>query len=108
MYVRQDNRRRSFSIPQNYSGNAFIEAPVADVSETMESTISQDPCNDIEAVESHEAAPRTKSKGFLPINIGSEEMIILGLLLLLFQSEKGDDIIPLLLALLFIGGDFKS
>ena len=98
MYARQGGHRdRGISIPQNYSGNAFSEI------------IDSDRCSEREESEAcarntpDAPTPSKPPKSFLPINIGSEELIIIGIILLLFQSEEGNDLIPLLLAILFLG-----
>lgn len=102
MYARQDNRKRHVTVPQNYSGNAFAEA----AEEYTDDTAAELP-SAVDEPEVEESPTVSAGKSFLPINIGNEELIILGILLLLFQSEKGDDMIPLLLALLFLGANDK-
>lgn len=103
MYSRQNDRReRTFSVPQNYSGNAFNDISEhrsvdgGDVSSEIDESKPE-----VNADTIAEASPT--SKNFLPISISSEELIIIGLALLLFQSNKDDGIIPLLLAILFLG-----
>ena len=103
MYARPTNRRdRGISIPKNYSGNAFSE--IGDEPQEYESEESVSENNSLETV-SVEANPNgTRTiKNLLPINIGSEELIIIGIALLIFQSGGGDGIIPILLAVLFLG-----
>ena len=102
MYVRQDNRKRHVTVPHNYSGNAFAEA----AEDYLDDTTPALPSATDEA-EIGESTTVSAKKSFLPISIGNEELIILGILILLFQSEKGDDMIPLLLALLFLGANDK-
>lgn len=103
MYSRQNGRRdREISIPQNYSGNAF-----SDIRDGIsEAGFDGDPSDISDADHSTEASLPNREqprKGFLPINIGSEELIIIGIALLLFQSDDGDGIVPLLLAILLLG-----
>ena len=90
MYIRQNDRRRSISIPHNYSGNAF-----SDDSEQVEEVPI--------ARHESESSKNEERRSFLPISIGHDELILIGILLLLFQGEVSDGIIPLLLAILFLG-----
>ena len=91
MYIRPDGRRR-VSVPQNYSGSLFSEDPPLE--SEAEETISEEP-TDTEAlpVSNHK---KDLFSGFFE----SEELIILGLILLLSQDGFGDDIIPILLIIL--------
>lgn len=102
MYSRQSiHKERGISIPQNYSGNAFSE-----IRESQYSTDDEYAENDgsAEIPESNEAETAGRvPKSLLPINISSEELILIGLALLLFQSDIDDGIVPLLLAILFLG-----
>lgn len=96
MYSRQ--KERTFTVPQNYSGNAFSEAREPErheieVADAHTSSVQEAPAE----------ATAAESKRFLPINIGTDELILIGIALLLFQSESNDGIIPLLLAILFLG-----
>ena len=107
MYVRQANRyNRGITIPQNYSGSAF-DSPLL----TEEEAEPQEEVTESEAQSETDAAnldhgdkPSQSAKSFLPINIGSEELILIGVMLLISQSDSGDGIIPILLAILFLGG----
>lgn len=104
MYVRPESRRRrEISIPENYSGNAFneiIEEPVPEVLTNQEE--QQEPESTPAAQDTEECVQAHAPKSFLPFNIGSEELIVLGIILLLFRDGDSDDIIPLLLAILFL------
>ena len=102
MYARQDpHRGRSISIPHNYSGNAFSDqdngdAPLIDLSiHEQEKPI---PISDERNLSNE------KQKSFLPINIGTEELLLIGMIILLFQSGAEDSLTPLLLILLLFGG----
>jgi hypothetical protein len=92
LYVRPEGRR-SISIPDNYGGNAFgsteqIEIPEPTVTEEAEETSGE--CSE--------------KKSSLPFGIGSEELLLLGIILILSQSDEGGDILPFLLMLLFFKG----
>ena len=103
MYSRQSgHRERGISIPQNYSGNAFSE--ISNDNSDFEASAIDPPTENISEDAAADAVHSSKEqKNFLPINIGSEELIIIGIVLLLFQSEEGSGMIPLLLAILFLG-----
>lgn len=88
MYVRPE-ARRNISIPDNYGGSAF------DTRETPE-------INEPEAEERISEGDEKKSG--LPFGIGSEELLLLGIILILSQSDEGGDILPFLLMLLFFKG----
>ena len=123
MYVRQtfDGRiPRSVKVPQNYSGNAFraqeravmegaLEEEQIDRSEPQpESTDAQDRTDAV----GERARPSSCSPGFrLDVGrlfgrdrggFGVEELLILGLILLVAGGEKSDEAVFLLLLLLFI------
>ena len=103
MYSRPTgNSDRGISIPQNYSGNAF--GGTHDIIPTVENEIQEESG---EKASAPTCACREKEsilpKNLFPINMGSEELIILGIALLVFQSNKNDGILPLLLAILFLG-----
>ena len=95
MYSRQ--KERTFTVPQNYSGNAFSDTRESEREEHELAVVDQSSVE--RTAESHSVEP----KKFLPINIGSEELILIGIAILLFQSDKNDGIIPLLLAILLLG-----
>ena len=88
MYIRPSGR---VSVPRNYSGNLFSESPPDETTEVMtEEQIEED------------ATPVIAQKKDIFSNLlGNEDLIILGLILLLSQDGFGDDIIPILLIILF-------
>lgn len=88
MYVRPEGRK-SILIPDNYGGSAFNSREEMDIP--------------VEQPEPPERECEEKSPS-LPFGIGSEELLLLGLLLLLSQSDEGGDLIPFLLILLFFKG----
>lgn len=103
MYIRSSNGRdRGISIPENYSGNAFSEVSNAPEPTESEKTVLEVDITDDTAVKEKQNDQGLLKK-LLPINIGSEELIIIGIALLIFQSGDEDGIIPLLLAVLFLG-----
>ncbi len=89
--TKSDTRKR-ITIPNNYSGNAFGER------ERLE------PITPPEAEETLPLECKDEEKGefSLPFGIGTEELLLLGVLLVLSQSEEGGDILPFLLILLFL------
>ena len=92
MYVRADGRKnipRDIDIPKNYSGNAFSEKEEAVELEEAEPVVEQ-----VEPV-AH------CKKDFLSGFMENEELMLLGLILLLSLDGFGDDIIPILLIILF-------
>ncbi len=130
MYSRYPNYRFSggVRVPDNYSGNAFKPADesqgeneeavaevISSVSETNEGSDTRESLSDMS--ESAESAPVLKSVAGKPrfpsfrFNLGRifsggfgfEELLIIGLILLIAQSGTDDDIILLLALLLFIG-----
>ena len=101
MYVRSDGRQRlskDISIPQNYSGNAFIPKD-APRSEPEEATVRPE-IPEAEAVEVSGHITDEK-KGFLSGLAGNDDLLLLGLILLLSQDGFGDDILPIILIMLF-------
>lgn len=97
MYIRSDGRRH-VSVPQNYSGSLFSDPPhEAEIDKEIEAGTEE-----IEASASPEPIPVSlPKKDFLSNILDNEELIILGLILLLSQDGFGDDIIPILLIILF-------
>lgn len=103
MYVRSDGGRKlpnDIFIPKNYSGNAFTkkEPPAEEM---------------IESDTSVTEAPKTESKdvfnpvceerrGILSGIAGNEDFLLLGLILLLSQDGFDDDILPIILLILFL------
>ena len=122
MYSRYPNYRfGGIKIPENYSGNAFSEPPLA-VSEETEEMENIEKTEDIESVENavpvsdeRVSASLTRQKRHLPFgfnfNIGRlfsggfgfEEILLITLILLVSQNDTGDDLILLLAILLFVG-----
>ena len=107
MYARQMNRyNRGITVPQNYSGSAFKSPLLIDEKEPQEEISEAEPTGGaVTETPEHESEPLQAHKNFLPINIGSEELILIGVMLLLFQGDSNDGIIPILLAILFLGGE---
>ena len=93
MYIRP-NQKRQHTVPENYGGTAFAERddpfipPPSDAAECCE--------GDGDIIERRSALP-IKSSLF---NLDGEDLLLLGLIFLLAQSDMGNDIIPLLLILL--------
>ena len=127
--VNYDGYARDFVLPENYAGNAFRESTIEDVGNRREGVLREledakeridEP---IEASNENEvqeclAKPQEKSEckrlprphpfsfkvgGLFGGGIGVEELLIIGLILLIAQSENNEDIIVLLALLLFIG-----
>ena len=129
MYARQGPQGRfprNLHVPQNYSGNAFrkdeavIDAP-SDDEPIEELPLQEQPSISAEA--SPESSPSADSatavgrlfpspgfkldlgrffKGRKGLGIGFEEILIIGLIFLVAQGDSADDLIFLLLLLLFI------
>ena len=128
MYSRYPNYRFSgaMRVPENYSGNVFKPSESVDVSEESDTESTFDeveakgaeeaslPAMSTEA-ENLERETKPASKGFkLPAfnfdirslfsgKFGIEELLIIGLILLISKNDTDDDIILLLALLLFIG-----
>ena len=83
MYVRPDSKHK-ISLPQNYSGNLFSEEPV-------------------QPAEPEEVAPVVayQKKDIFSGIFDNEELLLVGLLILLSFDGFGDDLIPILLIILF-------
>ena len=120
-------REEAFRIPDNYSGNAFTgdstvpmppiepaislpqeaEAPIKEEREpstaVIPASIRENECT--HGRSSHLSAllpPKLSStRGGLLGDIGVEELLIIGILVLLSQSDADDDILLLLMLLLF-------
>ena len=122
MYSRQQSR--DFRVPHNYSGNIFrdrppIPTPVEDrtrrtprvpPSDTEEQTeINQTALDESisEAFENEIEQAEEKKEKKVPIlspfgELGTEEILLIALALIIFQSGKEPDLALILLALLFI------
>ena len=104
MYVRSDGGKRipkDISIPQNYSGNAFTEKePPAE--EAIETDISVTEDTAPEADEEVFKPIHEERKGILSGIAGNEDFLLLGLILLLSQDGFDDDILPIILLILFL------
>ena len=126
MYARQSPLPRPLRLPRNYSGNAFSaeEIPTTGTAPTQEenppmpeSTPSEVPTAEAPPEEAAtRASPAAKlfpTPGFKldlgrffgkerGLGIGFEELLIIGMILLISGNDKGDDLLLLLLLLLFI------
>ena len=113
MYVKpgaRQSNRRSISVPQNYSGNAFSslppkvteEPPSAEEVNEEENAMIETDDQKIDEAESVAVSHTESSKGILSGLIGNDELIILGIILLLSQDDSADDILPILLLILFL------
>ena len=119
MYNSRPRVRRFTSeieVPENYSGNAFREEQIDEKLPNEETETSAD--RKVVAEESVPAlAPSVQEKSradkkapfrfdigrFFGGSIGFEELLILGLILLVAQNEGNEDILLLLVLLLFVG-----
>ena len=105
MYVRSDGQRRlpkDISIPQNYSGNAFIskDPPMENYNKPETEVISAEKAEpETEAVCK---MPGEEKRGLLSGLVGNEDFLLLGLILLLSQDGFDDDILPIILLILFL------
>ncbi len=106
------------SVPENYSGNAFRDEPAEkeEKNESVDNEIADVPKKVEEksdeelAVMSAPQKKRGRGASFgLDISrlfkggIGFEELLILGLILLVSQDDGNDDVVLLLALLLFVG-----
>lgn len=109
MYVRPQSYRypEGVRLPRNYSGNTFrevVEEPSAEVPEALhdktETAVEQkDDDTKTAALLQKEDAPASLL-GFK--GIGSEELLIFALILLLSDSDLGDELVLFLILLFFI------
>ena len=95
MYVKPETRKR-ITRPDKYGGNAFNQSEAKDVTESAAEPVAVEMPSDAERKE--------EKRDFLPLGIGSEELLLLAILLVLTQSDEGGDILPFLLILLFFKG----
>ena len=104
MYTRPYTRRtRSITIPPNYSGNAFVEADSDHSEASFDEVADSLPSEEVSSQSNDAVKDKNTKGGFLPINISSEELLLIGIMILLFQSDRNDGLIPLLMAILFLG-----
>lgn len=121
MYNRQYGQRRPPSPPQNYSGNAFYRVPPSEISvspldepnEVIQQTndiafaVQEEERHDQRDIESPPEIPSAKHSlpmfggKLFPRGLGSEELLILALILMTSQSEDQNDILLYLILLLF-------
>ena len=106
MYKRAYGQRRPPLIPPNYSGNAFRQEDISsDASELdangvshVEEDVTPSPAElDVSKKETRGASPFAE---MLRGGLGNEELLILALIFLTSQSGA-DDLLPLLIILLF-------
>ena len=127
MYARQppDGRfPRTVRVPRNYSGSAFrdegllSETPVVNDENPISQSTSMASLSDLEENASLGEASTSSTGKLVPSpgfrldlsrflhkdkgGIGFEELLIIGLIFLLSQSETKDDLVFLLLLLLFV------
>ena len=103
MYVRPEGKKKSpidISVPRNYSGNAFSE--IGNVEAYIEKTSEE--CIQSENRIPKEAPSSTikEARNLFPGITNGDDLIILGLLILFFQDGFDDDILPLILIMLFL------
>ena len=91
LYFKPDTRKR-ITIPDNYGGSAFSER------ERIEELSPPEP----DEPASLDCKLEEKVEPSLLFGIGTEELLLLGILLVLSQSDEGGDILPFLLILLFL------
>ena len=111
-YYRSQGYRypQEIRIPSNYGGSAFSseEAPSRPENNVIEAVAEETELQSEEQeVKSSKDAPASLFKGFNPSSllggrIGTEELLILAVILLIADSDGSGDIIWLLLLLLFI------
>lgn len=120
MYSKPNYREKNdIIIPENYSGNAFSggliqEEPISEAHLTEEPTEAE--AETLKAVEKNEIItvkpehssflsslipPKVSKPSGILSGIGLEELLIIGVLILLTQSDTDDDILLLLFLLLF-------
>ena len=114
MYSKPNYRdKNEIIIPDNYRGNAFTEASPQEIPEhsnnaeenTADKTAVSVPKIEQEAHQTSFLAPflppRVSTPHGIFNNIGLEELLIIGVLILLSQGENDDDVLLLLFLLLF-------
>lgn len=110
MYARQPpDRRPPFRIPGNYSGNAFSKKEEPPPREETPEEVGAPSASEESPPPSEPAAQPTSSLSRLfghseqSMGIGTEELLLLGLILLTSRGENRDDLLPILLLLLLLG-----
>ena len=114
MYARQ-SPQKSMRVPPNYGGSAFnniSDIPQSDISEEAAPQAADDTTKAAEEILTHidssgdkhvsEKAGLFRSFSGSSGGIGLEELLILGLALLISQNDTKDDLAFLLLLLVFI------
>lgn len=101
MYSRYPDR-----LPEHYSGCAFRRgqadrAPINVPFEEMPPTPPPPPPKEPPAPKPSGCAPFEGIRPTLPIGLDGDELLLLGLILLLARSEEGADLLPWLALLLF-------
>ena len=96
MYTRPNDRRRQTQIPENYGGTAFSE----------EENVFTPPPTDIEPCTEVGISEKENKKSIFPIKSSilgfeGEDLLLIALIFLLAQSDMANDILPLLIILLF-------
>ena len=115
MYSRQTNRPSPpFRLPENYSGCAFSEEKPADVP-TRFLEVAKPTHEDLPPIAPHKDLPPSTKESpppLLPIKIDNlpflkgmefDQLLILGLIVLLSRGEEGGEVLPWLLLLLICG-----
>ena len=106
MYTRPENRyqrNKAIHIPENYGGSAFSERALP---KSCDPPSIDEPDAEPTLIEIPDDKKEGKG-GKLRIfdGLGGEELLILGIILLLSQSDEGSDLLPILVMLLFFKGE---
>ena len=114
MYARQTSNTkvpRNMNLPPNYGGSAFYEPPVGNMRDSEQDELTPEPPEATQSEELHANADHERESrsvglfhgfGSTSGGIGLEELLILGLALLISQNDVKDDLALLLLLLVFI------
>ena len=110
MYTRQypnDRYGRGVRVPRNYGGSVFSEPSPKNSSDSTYTASDPNPPSQLYEEPTEEKTAETASVSSSPLNgllgnLGGEELLLLGLILLLATGEQKDDLWVLLLLLLFI------
>lgn len=97
MYIRSNGKNyssRDIEVPQNYRGNAFSEVETQEIIEEEESSEEN---KKIDLPVSSD-----NKRGSLSFLSNDEDIILLGLILLLAQEELASEILPILIIILFL------